>query len=56
MKIEFGEIRFKFDELKVTSPGSPGLAIDIMKDPQIIQELTKVIHYETKKALKGGKA
>jgi hypothetical protein len=56
MKIEFGEIHFKFDELKVTSPGTPGLAINIMKDPQIIRELTRVIHQETQKALKGGKS
>lgn len=55
MKIEFGEIHFKFDELKVVSPGSPGLAINVMKDPIFIRDLTRVIQNETQKALKGGK-
>jgi len=55
LKIEFGEIHFKFDELKVTSPGSPGLAVNIMKDPTLIRDLTRMIHIETEKAFKGGK-
>lgn len=55
MKIEFGEIRFKFDELKVTSPGHPGVAIDLLKDPQFIRNITKMIHVETNKAIGGGK-
>jgi hypothetical protein len=55
MKIEFGEIQFKFDELKVTSPGSPGVAIDLLKDPQFIRNLTNLIHTETEMAIQGGK-
>jgi hypothetical protein len=56
MKIEFGEIHFKFDDLVVTSPGGPGLAIDIMNNPTTIRELTQIIQNETQKALKGGRA
>ena len=55
MKIEFGEIHFKFDELKVVSPGSPGIAIDLIKDPTFIRNITKMIHVETDKAISGGK-
>lgn len=55
MKIEFGEIHFKFDELKVTSPGSPGLSVDLLKDPQFIRNITRLIHVETNKAITGGK-
>ena len=54
MKIEFGEIHFKFDELKVTSPGSPGLSIDLLKDPQFIRNITRMIHVETGKVVNGG--
>lgn len=55
MKIEFGEIHFKFDEIKISSPGSPGLAIDLMKDPQFIRNITRMVHVETEKAINGGK-
>jgi hypothetical protein len=56
MKIEFGEMHIKFDELKVTSPGSPGMAIDMMKNPIIMRELTQNIQNQIQMALKGGKA
>ena len=55
MKIEFGEIRFKFDELKISAPGAPGTAVDLTKNPVFIRELTKMIHTETEKAIQGGK-
>lgn len=55
MKIEFGDIHFKFDELKVTSPGSPGVAIDLLKDPQFIRSITRMVHSETEKVIQGGK-
>lgn len=55
MKIEFGEIHFKFDELKVTSPGGPGVAIDMLKDPQFIRTITQKIQNEVQKAIEGGK-
>lgn len=54
MKIEFGEIHFKFDELKVTSPGSPGVTIDLLKDPKFIRSITTMIHNETNKMVNGG--
>lgn len=54
MKIEFGEIRFRFDELKITSPGSPGIAIDMLKDPMFIRNITRMIHSETEKVINGG--
>lgn len=56
MKIEFGEMHIKFDELRVTSPGSPGTSIDMMKDPIIMRELTQNIQNQIQMALKGGKA
>jgi hypothetical protein len=56
MKIDFGEIHFKFDELKVSSPGSPGVAIDLLKNPQFIRDITKMVHVETEKAIQGGKS
>lgn len=55
MKIEFGELRFKFDELKVSAPGSPGLAIDLLKDPQFTRNITRMVHVETEKIINGGK-
>ena len=55
MKIEFGEIHFKFDELKVTSPGSPGVAVDMLKDPQFIRNLAINVQKEVEAALAGGK-
>lgn len=56
MKIEFGEIRFKFDELKISVPGAPGTAIELTKDPQFIRNITRMIHVETEKVVNGGKA
>jgi hypothetical protein len=55
MKIEFGDIHFKFDELKVTSPGSPGVAIDLLKDASFIKNITRMVHVETEKVVNGGK-
>lgn len=54
VKIEFGEIHFKFDELKVVSPGNPGVAIDLIKDPQFIRSITRMVHSETEKVINGG--
>lgn len=55
MKIEFGEIKFKFDELKISAPGAPGTAIELTKDPQFIRSITRMIHSETEKVVQGGK-
>jgi hypothetical protein len=54
VKIEFGEIKFR-GEINLTSPGSPGTAIDITKDPVLVKKLTELIHIETEKAIQGGK-
>lgn len=54
MKIEFGEIHFSFDELKVSSLGSPGVAIDLIKNPEFIRNITRMVHVETNKAISGG--
>jgi hypothetical protein len=54
MKIEFSPIEFKFDELRVTSPGSPSVAIDLLKDPQFIRNITRMVHVETEKVINGG--
>lgn len=55
IKIEFGDIHFKFDELKVTSPGHPGLSVDVLNDPIFIRNLTRLIHVEAEKVIDGGK-
>lgn len=54
MKIEFGEIHFKFDEIKISSPGSPSVAIDLIKNPEFIRNITRMVHVETSKAISGG--
>lgn len=55
IKIEFGELRFKFDELKISSPGNPSVAIDLVNNPEFIRNITRMIHVETNKAINGGK-
>jgi hypothetical protein len=54
VKIEFGEIKFR-GEINLTSPGGPGTALDITKDPILVKKLTELIHIETEKAIQGGK-
>ncbi len=54
MKIEFGEIHFKFDDLHVVSPGNPGVSINLLKDQQFIRNITRMIHSETEKVINGG--
>ena len=55
IKVEFGEMHIKFDELKVSTPGSPGLSIDLLKNDIFIRELTNKVHIEVSKAINGGK-
>ena len=55
LKVEFGEIHFKFDELTVSSPGTPGIAIELIKDPKFIRDITRMVHVETNKVISGGK-
>lgn len=54
VKIEFGDIKFG-GEIELSSPGSPGLTIDITKDPTFIKKITELIHIEAEKAIQGGK-
>jgi outer membrane lipoprotein SlyB len=56
MKIEFGDIHFKFDELRVvSSDGSKSVSIDLLSDSNFIRKLTTMIHSETEKVINGGK-
>jgi hypothetical protein len=55
MKIEFGEIKFKFDDLIVKTPGGGSVNVEILKDPHFIRNLTTMIHVETQKVVTGGK-
>lgn len=54
MKIEFGEIHFKFDDLLIKSDAGPGKSIDVLDNPTFIRNLTSMIHSETQKAINGG--
>lgn len=54
IKHDFGEIKIN-GEIKVTSPGNPGLAIDLMKDPQFKRDITRTIQSEIEKNRNGGK-
>ena len=54
MKIEFGPIHIKFDELLLKSEGSPGKSVEVLNNPTFIRNLTSMIHTETQKAINGG--
>jgi hypothetical protein len=54
VKHDFGEIRIN-GEIKVTSPGNPGIAVDLMKDPQFKRDITRTIQSELQKNKIGGK-
>ena len=54
IKVEYGDIKFKFEDLVIKSAGSPDVAINLMKDNQFIRNLTNIIHSETEKVMKGG--
>jgi hypothetical protein len=42
-------------EIKLTSPGNPGKAVDLMKDPQFIRDITRTIQSQLEKNINGGK-
>lgn len=54
-------IRHTFDtinltgEIKLTTPGDPGKAVDLMKDPQFIRDITRTIQSQLEKNINGGK-
>jgi hypothetical protein len=50
MKIEFGEIKFG-GELKLTTPGSPGQGIDLLKKNQDFIRNMTIDTFETQKQM-----
>jgi hypothetical protein len=54
IKHEFGELKIK-GELTLSTPGGEKISTDILTDPQIIRQLTRMIHAETQKVANGGK-
>lgn len=42
-------------EIKLTTPGDPGKAVDLMKDPQFIRDITRTIQSQLEKNINGGK-
>jgi hypothetical protein len=54
VKHEFDEIKIN-GELVLSTPGGEKISTDILKDPQVIRQLTRMIHAETQKVANGGK-
>jgi hypothetical protein len=42
-------------EIKITIPDNPGIAIDLMKDPNFVREITVAIQSQLEKNINGGK-
>jgi hypothetical protein len=55
IKHEFGDIKIT-GELVLTTPGGERVSTEILKDPQLIRTLTRMIHVETEKVVQGGKS
>lgn len=57
LKVEFGEIHFKFEDLIVKSSGGDTKTIgkDLLNSPGFTRDITRMIHVETEKAINGGK-
>jgi hypothetical protein len=55
IKHEFGDIKIT-GELVLTTPGGERVSTEILKDPQVIRTLTRMIHVETEKVVQGGKS
>lgn len=55
VKIEYGEIKFKFDDLIVRSDNNQMAAINLANNPQFMNEITKAVHKTTKEILNNGK-
>lgn len=51
---EFNDINIS-GELVLSTPGGEKISTDILKDPQVIRQLTRMIHAETQKVANGGK-
>lgn len=54
VKHDFGEITIN-GEIRVTSPGNPGLAVNLLNDPQFKRDITRTITAELEKNRNGGK-
>lgn len=54
IKHEFGDINIS-GELVLSTPGGEKISTEILKDPQVIRQLTRMIHAETEKVIQGGK-
>jgi hypothetical protein len=54
VKHEFGDIKIT-GELVLSTPGGERVSTEILKDPQLIRTLTRMIHVETEKVINGGK-
>lgn len=54
VKHDFGELTIN-GEIKVTSPGNPGIAVDLLKDPQFKRDIARTIQSEIEKNKNGGK-
>ena len=54
IKHDFGELTIN-GELRVTSPGNPGLSVDLLKDPQFKRDIARTIQSELEKNRNGGK-
>ena len=57
LKVEFGEIHFKFDDLVVKTSGGETKTIgkDLLNSPGFTRDIARMIHVETEKAINGGK-
>ena len=54
VKHEFGDIHIN-GEIKVTSPGNPGLSVDLLKNPQFKSDITRIITSQLERNRNGGK-
>jgi hypothetical protein len=56
LKVEFGEIHFKFDDLLVKTSGgdSKNIGKELLNTASFTRDMTRMIHVETRKAINGG--
>jgi len=57
MKVEFGTIHFKFDDLVVKTTGGDQSVVskELLNNPHFTRDIARMIHVETEKAINGGK-
>ena len=54
MRVEFGDINFT-GEIKLTTSDGKTVNVDMLKDPQFVRNITRLVQVETSKAINGGK-